>query len=73
MRGFYRYHPGLGEKMKGIIMIIDGMADRPLEELKYKTPLEAAETPNMVRMAQKGHMWDHGPHKTRYKSGERYF
>lgn len=35
-------------------MIIDGMADRPLEELKYKTPLEAAETPNMDRMAQKG-------------------
>lgn len=35
-------------------MIIDGMADRPLEELEYKTPLEAAETPNMDKMAQKG-------------------
>lgn len=35
-------------------MIIDGMADRPLEELGYKTPLEAAETPNMDKMAQKG-------------------
>lgn len=40
--------------MKGIIMIIDGMADRPLEELGGKTPLEAAETPNMDRMAQLG-------------------
>ena len=26
-------------------MIIDGMADRPLKELGYKTPLEAALTP----------------------------
>lgn len=41
-------------KMKGIIMIIDGMADRPLEELGDKTPLEAAKTPNMDRMAQLG-------------------
>ncbi|BDZ70660.1 phosphoglycerate mutase [Methanobacterium petrolearium] len=40
--------------MKGIIMIIDGMADRPLEELGNKTPLEAAKTPNMDRMAQLG-------------------
>jgi 2,3-bisphosphoglycerate-independent phosphoglycerate mutase len=40
--------------MKGIIMIIDGMADRPLEELGDKTPLEAAKTPNMNRMAQVG-------------------
>jgi 2,3-bisphosphoglycerate-independent phosphoglycerate mutase len=41
-------------KMKGIIMIIDGMADRPLKELGDKTPLEAAETPNMDKMAQLG-------------------
>jgi len=41
-------------KMKGIIMIIDGMADRPLKELGGKTPLEAAQTPNMDRMAQLG-------------------
>jgi len=40
--------------MKGIIMIIDGMADRPLKELGGKTPLEAAQTPNMDRMAQLG-------------------
>lgn len=35
-------------------MIIDGMADRPLADLDYKTPLEAAKTPNMDKMAQKG-------------------
>ncbi len=35
-------------------MIIDGMADRPLEELGGKTPLEAAQTPNMDRMAELG-------------------
>lgn len=35
-------------------MIIDGMADRPLEELGYKTPLEAAKTPNMDKLAETG-------------------
>lgn len=35
-------------------MIIDGMADRPLEELGGKTPLEAAKTPNMDKMAELG-------------------
>lgn len=40
--------------MKGIIMIIDGMADRPLKELDNKTPLESAKTPNMDKMAKIG-------------------
>lgn len=40
--------------MKGIIMIIDGMGDRPIKELGYKTPLEAANTPNMDKMAEQG-------------------
>ncbi|QHN08253.1 2,3-bisphosphoglycerate-independent phosphoglycerate mutase [Methanothermobacter sp. THM-2] len=40
--------------MKGVIMIIDGMADRPIESLGGKTPLEAAETPNMDRLASSG-------------------
>lgn len=35
-------------------MIIDGMADRPLEDLGYKTPLEAALTPNMDKLAETG-------------------
>lgn len=40
--------------VKGIIMIIDGMSDRPLKELGYKTPLESAKTPNMDKLAKMG-------------------
>ena len=36
---------------KYIVLIGDGMADYPLEELGGKTPLEAAETPHMDRVA----------------------
>lgn len=35
-------------------MIMDGMGDRPLKELDGKTPLEAANTPNMDKMAKEG-------------------
>lgn len=37
--------------MKYIIMLCDGMADEPLEELQGQTPLERAHTINMDRMA----------------------
>lgn len=37
--------------MKYLIVLCDGMADEPLKELEGKTPLEAAETPNMDRLA----------------------
>ncbi len=40
--------------MKYIILVGDGMGDRPLEELEQKTPLEAAKTPNMNFIAEKG-------------------
>ncbi len=40
--------------MKYIVIIGDGMADRPLDELGGKTPLQAAFTPNMDRLANKG-------------------
>lgn len=40
--------------MKYIILIGDGMADAPLESLGGKTPLEAASTPNMDRLAGAG-------------------
>jgi len=40
--------------MKSLIMIIDGMADRPIPELGGKTPLEVAETPNMDKLAKNG-------------------
>ena len=35
-------------------MIIDGMGDRPIKDLEYKTPLEAANTPNMDKLAEIG-------------------
>ncbi len=40
--------------MKYAVLVGDGMGDRPLEELEGKTPLEAAKTPNMNFMAEKG-------------------
>ncbi len=39
--------------MKYIIVLSDGMAGRPLEELGGKTTLEAAGTPNFDRLAEK--------------------
>lgn len=40
--------------MKYIVMIGDGMADRPLEELGGRTPLQTASTPNMDWLVQHG-------------------
>src|SRR5947208_4047885 len=40
--------------MKYAIIIPDGAADEPLAELKGKTPIEAAATPNMDRVAMEG-------------------
>lgn len=40
--------------MKGIILVMDGMGDRPLKELDNQTPLQAANTPNMDKMAECG-------------------
>ncbi|MDD3844784.1 MAG: cofactor-independent phosphoglycerate mutase [Syntrophorhabdaceae bacterium] len=40
--------------MKYVVLIGDGMADFPLDELGGKTPLMAADKPNMNMMARKG-------------------
>jgi 2,3-bisphosphoglycerate-independent phosphoglycerate mutase len=40
--------------MKGILVIIDGMGDLPCKQLDEKTPLEAADTPNMDFLASRG-------------------
>ena len=40
--------------MKYLVLIGDGMSDRPLSELKGRTPLEAARTPNMDFLARNG-------------------
>lgn len=40
--------------MKYIVLVPDGMADEPLEQLGGKTPLEAAQTPNMDFIVKNG-------------------
>lgn len=40
--------------MKYIVLVGDGMGDRPLKELEGKTPLEVARIPNMDLCAKKG-------------------
>ncbi|MFZ5590748.1 MAG: cofactor-independent phosphoglycerate mutase [Bacillota bacterium] len=40
--------------MKYIVVLADGMADYPLEELSGKTPLEQAQTPNLDYLAAHG-------------------
>lgn len=39
---------------KGLLLIFDGMGDRPVPELGEKTPLEAADSPNLDRAASDG-------------------
>jgi len=40
--------------VKLLYIVIDGMGDLPIEELGGKTPLEAAQTPNLDSLAKKG-------------------
>ncbi len=42
--------------MKGVLVILDGMGDLPCRQLDDKTPLEAAETPNLDFLAARGEM-----------------
>jgi len=42
--------------MKGILVVVDGMGDLPNKQLKGKTPLEDAETPNLDFFATRGEM-----------------
>lgn len=40
--------------MKYIVLLCDGMADRPIQELGNRTPMEAAYKPNMDTLARRG-------------------
>ncbi|KPJ48311.1 MAG: phosphoglycerate mutase, partial [candidate division Zixibacteria bacterium DG_27] len=41
-------------KSKVILLVCDGLGDRPIPALDFKTPLEAARTPNLDYVAGKG-------------------
>lgn len=49
-------HRREGVTMKYVVILADGMADRPIEALGGKTPLEAANTPTMDYLAMHGRM-----------------
>ncbi len=44
----------VGYKHKGLMIIVDGIGDRRCPELRGRTPLEAAATPNLDRLAADG-------------------
>jgi 2,3-bisphosphoglycerate-independent phosphoglycerate mutase len=43
-----------GERVKVILLVFDGLGDRPIKELGGKTPLEAAQKPNLNKLAEEG-------------------
>ena len=40
--------------MKIILILLDGLGDRSYEILNHRTPLQAAATPNLDRLAHRG-------------------
>ncbi len=56
--------------MKYIILLGDGMADYPLEELGGKTPLQAAHTESMDSHRLKGHAGYGANHSRRIVPGK---
>ncbi len=55
MPSVFTHSKGMDD-MKYIVMLGDGMADRPMERLDGKTPLEYADTPCMDRLAKRSEM-----------------
>lgn len=54
-RKIYKF-PFLLFFMKGVLVVIDGLGDRLCKQLNGKTPLEAAEKPNLDYMAENGQL-----------------
>ena len=58
--------------MKYLVILGDGMADRPIESLGGRTPLEYAKTPKMDELAAKGED-RHGTYDPgRHEAGQRH-
>ena len=48
-------------RMPAVLVILDGLGDRPIPELGGRTPSEAAETPVLDRLARRGASGWHVP------------
>src|SRR5256712_10663267 len=46
---------------RAVLIVVDGMGDRPLLDHDYKTPLEYANTPNMDRLTKGSLLGQIGP------------
>ncbi|MFQ5531300.1 MAG: alkaline phosphatase family protein [Candidatus Nanoarchaeia archaeon] len=55
--------------MKGILVILDGLGDLPNKQLRNKTPLEVANTPNLDFFASRGEMGWMYPIRPQYVPG----
>lgn len=55
--------------MKGVLVVIDGLADLPCRQLKGKTPLEAAVKPNLDYLTGKGRLGYMFPVKEKFVPG----
>lgn len=56
-------------KRKGLLIILDGLGDRPIKELNGLTPLEYANTPNMDKLAEIGILGQQDPIKPGQPAG----
>ena len=57
------------KKRKGLLIILDGLGDRPIKEFGGKTPLEYAKTPHMDRLAKIGILGQQDPIKPGQPAG----
>ncbi|WP_054839759.1 2,3-bisphosphoglycerate-independent phosphoglycerate mutase [Thermococcus sp. JCM 11816] len=57
------------KKRKGLLIILDGLGDRPIKEFGGKTPLEYANTPNMDKLAKMGILGQQDPIKPGQPAG----
>ncbi|WP_297501942.1 2,3-bisphosphoglycerate-independent phosphoglycerate mutase [Thermococcus sp.] len=57
------------KQRKGLLIILDGLGDRPIKEFGGKTPLEYANTPNMDKLAKMGILGQQDPIKPGQPAG----